>query len=101
MDRAFVRDLATNADDMAITLAIISMAHSLKLKVVAEGVETAEQLDLLASAGCDEIQGFYFSQPVSAHEMERMLREGLAMHRQTGSDVPTQGHWRFSAASMP
>ena len=101
VDRAFVRDLATNADDMAITLAIISMAHSLKLKVVAEGVETAEQLDLLASAGCDEIQGFYFSQPVSAHEMERMLREGLAMHRQTGSDVPTQGHWRFSAASMP
>jgi EAL domain-containing protein (putative c-di-GMP-specific phosphodiesterase class I) len=101
VDRAFVRDLATNADDMAITLAIISMAHSLKLKVVAEGVETAEQLDLLASAGCDEIQGFYFSKPVSAHEMECMLREGVAMHRQTASTSPTQGHWRFSAASMP
>lgn len=94
VDRAFVRDLASNADDLAITLAIISMAHSLKLKVVAEGVETTEQLDLLANAGCDEIQGFYFSQPVPAQEIERMLREGVALQSQACSDAPSPGHWR-------
>jgi len=100
VDRAFVRDLATNADDMAITLAIISMAHSLKLEVVAEGVETTEQLDLLANAGCDEMQGFYFSQPVTAEDMERMLRDGVAMHWQASGDTQTQGHWRFTAPHM-
>ena len=96
VDRAFVRDLATNADDMAITLAIISMAHSLKLRVVAEGVETTEQLDLLADAGCDEIQGFYFSKPVPALEIEHMLREGAAMQWQASSSGPKQGRWRMS-----
>lgn len=95
VDRAFVRDLATNADDMAITLAIISMAHSLKLKVVAEGVETTDQLDLLTDAGCDEIQGFYFSQPVPAQEMERMLREGVALQRSRADGAPAAGHWRM------
>ncbi len=101
VDRAFVRDLATNADDMAITLAIISMAHSLKLKVVAEGVETTDQLDLLANAGCDEIQGFYFSPPVSAQEMAHMLREGAAMHRQTAGIAQTQGPWRRPPHQSP
>jgi len=95
VDRAFVRDLASSADDMAITLAIISMAHSLKLKVVAEGVETTEQLDLLAEAGCDEIQGFYFSRPVSAQDIEHLLREGVAMQWEVTGDAPAQGHWRI------
>lgn len=97
VDRAFVRDLSTNADDMAITLAIISMAHSLKLKVVAEGVETTDQLDLLADAGCDEIQGFYFSKPVPAQEIERMLRDGVAMHK-AASAGQQQNHWRMPYA---
>lgn len=101
VDRAFVRDLATDADDMAIALAIISMAHSLKLKVVAEGVETTEQLDLLADAGCDEIQGFYFSQPVSAQEIEQMLREGTAMQWQAPDDSHKQGHWRMLPQKSP
>lgn len=101
VDRAFVRDLATDADDMAIALAIISMAHSLKLKVVAEGVETTEQLDLLADAGCDEIQGFYFSQPVSAQEIEQMLREGTAMQWQAADDSHKQGHWRMQPQKSP
>ncbi len=95
VDRAFVRDLATNADDMAITLAIISMAHSLKLKVVAEGVETTDQLDLLADAGCDEIQGYYFSQPLPAQEIERLLREDVAMQRSASGGAPAPGHWRM------
>lgn len=80
LDRAFVRDLATSTADVAIVLAIINMAHTLKLKVVAEGVETAEQLEILVKAGCDEIQGYYFSCPVLAHEIEHMLRENMVMN---------------------
>lgn len=89
VDRAFVRDLATSPDDLAIAQAIIGLAHSLKLKVVAEGVETTEQLDLLAQRGCDEIQGYYFSRPVSVDEAARMLGEGWGLHR-TGPG----GAWR-------
>ena len=99
VDRAFVRDLASSADDMAITLAIISMAHSLKLKVVAEGVETTEQLDLLAEAGCDEIQGFYFSRPVSAQDIEHLLHDGVALQWEAAGDAPAQGHWRMPAGT--
>jgi diguanylate cyclase (GGDEF)-like protein/PAS domain S-box-containing protein len=75
IDMAFIRDLATNPDDAAITLAIISMAHSLKLNVIAEGVETEEQLAYLRHHNCDQIQGYYFSRPVPVKELERMLRE--------------------------
>ena len=101
VDRAFVRDLASSADDMAITLAIISMAHSLKLKVVAEGVETTEQLDLLAEAGCDEIQGFYFSRPVSAQDIEHLLRQGVALQWEATGDAPARGQWRMHAGKSP
>jgi diguanylate cyclase (GGDEF)-like protein/PAS domain S-box-containing protein len=73
IDRAFVRDVSTDADDAAITLAIISLAHNLNLTVVAEGVETGEQLKLLITNGCDEMQGYYFSQPVPEDECARML----------------------------
>jgi EAL domain-containing protein (putative c-di-GMP-specific phosphodiesterase class I) len=58
-----------------ITLAIIGSAHSLKLKVVAEGVETREQLELLAANGCDEIQGYHFSVPTTPDECARMMRD--------------------------
>ncbi|MBL0038035.1 MAG: EAL domain-containing protein [Nitrosomonadales bacterium] len=73
IDQSFVRDLATDTDDAVIVSTIISMAHSLKLKVIAEGVETAEQLAFLKQQGCDEIQGYYFSQPVSAEEFTKLL----------------------------
>src|SRR4029077_3151439 len=69
IDRAFIRSVTTNADDAAITAAIIGMAQSLKLKVVAEGVETAEQLEFLRVRGCDEIQGYYLSKPLGAVEI--------------------------------
>jgi EAL domain-containing protein (putative c-di-GMP-specific phosphodiesterase class I) len=75
VDRSFVRDITTDADDAAITLAIISMAHSLGLKVIAEGVETEAQLAFLAKHRCDEMQGYYFSRPVHADDCSRMLRE--------------------------
>jgi diguanylate cyclase (GGDEF)-like protein/PAS domain S-box-containing protein len=75
IDSSFIRDISSDPEDAAIALAIIGLAHSLKLKVVAEGVETSEQLELLASSGCDEFQGFYFSRPVAAEECAEMLRK--------------------------
>jgi diguanylate cyclase (GGDEF)-like protein len=69
IDRSFVRDIASNADDAAITNGIISLAHSIHLRVVAEGVETAEQLEVLREAGCDEAQGYYLGRPMPAPEM--------------------------------
>ena len=81
IDRTFINDIVTDPDDAAITLAIISLAHSLKLKVVAEGVETEAQLDLLALHSCDEMQGYYFSRPVAGAELEAMLREGRLLTR--------------------
>ena len=75
IDSTFVRDITTDPEDAMITLAIIGLAHNLRLKVVAEGVETREQLDLLAADGCDEIQGYYFSVPTTAEECAKMLKE--------------------------
>jgi diguanylate cyclase (GGDEF)-like protein len=75
IDRGFVRDLMTHPDDASIVQAIISLAHSLKLKVIAEGVETPEQLGFLRSMGCDQYQGFHFSPPLVATEFENLVRE--------------------------
>lgn len=75
IDRAFVDSMAANPDDMTIVSTIISLAHALKLSVVAEGVETDEQRRLLALLKCDEVQGYLFSRPVPAEQIERLLRE--------------------------
>jgi diguanylate cyclase (GGDEF)-like protein/PAS domain S-box-containing protein len=75
IDRTFVRDLTEDGEDAAITRAIIAMAHSLELKVVAEGVEEQQQLDFLKSQGCDEIQGFLISRPIEAIQFASLLRE--------------------------
>lgn len=75
IDIAFIRDLTRNADDAAIVLAIICMAHSLKIEVVAEGVETLAQLHSLQQHQCDYIQGYYFSPPLPLAGVESMLRE--------------------------
>ncbi len=73
MDRSFVRDLSTDPKDMALSEAIIVMAHKLGLKVVAEGVETREQRDLLVASGCDYAQGYLFSPPVTAEDFEALM----------------------------
>ena len=69
IDRAFVRDLETNPDARAIVEAVVRLAHALGLKVVAEGVETAGQRDVLHALGCDELQGFLFARPMQPHLM--------------------------------
>lgn len=73
IDRTFVRDITTRAEDEAITKTIITLAKSLHLKVVAEGVETAEQIQKLRQLQCDEFQGFYFSKPVPVQEFLELI----------------------------
>lgn len=79
IDRSFVNDITTDADDAAITRAVISLAHNLKLKVLAEGVETLAQLEFLRAYGCGKMQGYYFSRPLPAAEIEKLLREGKCL----------------------
>jgi len=74
IDQSFVRDLLTNENNVKITRAIIAMAHSLNLSVLAEGVETDGQLTRLREEGCDEVQGYLFSRPVCAADFEALLR---------------------------
>ena len=75
IDRSFVKDLPRDPEDAAITKAIIAMAHSLRLQVVAKGVETAEQLAFLQQQGCDILQGFYFSKPVPGEDIPALLHK--------------------------
>lgn len=83
VDRAFVKDLPHNRDDLAITRAVIAMAHGLSMKVVAEGVEDRGQFDSLLAEGCDEFQGFYCQPALETPELERLLK----LH---GAQIPAQ-----------
>jgi diguanylate cyclase (GGDEF)-like protein len=76
IDRSFVQDLPDSEDDKVIATAVISLGHKLDLRVIAEGVETEAQLAFLRENECDEMQGFYFSRPVGAEEVGRLLDEG-------------------------
>jgi len=89
IDRSFVRDIPHDKEDVAITSAIISMAHSLKLDMVAEGVETPVQAEFLHSRGCRQVQGYLYSPPVSAERLLAMLQEG-ARFPVPGDRAPAQ-----------
>jgi diguanylate cyclase (GGDEF)-like protein len=79
IDRMFLREVPHSDDDAALVAAMVAMARTLKMRVLAEGVETKEQLEFLRRAGCDEIQGFYFSRPVPPEELLILLNNGRSV----------------------
>jgi diguanylate cyclase (GGDEF)-like protein/PAS domain S-box-containing protein len=87
IDLSFVREITTDPSSLAISEAIITMSHSLNLQVVAEGVETEGQLELLGARNCDSIQGFYFSPPVPDVELAQLLREDRRLSNPPGARV--------------
>jgi EAL domain-containing protein (putative c-di-GMP-specific phosphodiesterase class I) len=74
IDRSFIKDIPENQDDMEITSAVIAMAHNLKLKVVAEGIETAAQLNFLRRQQCDIGQGYLFDKPIAGRDLLESLK---------------------------
>jgi diguanylate cyclase (GGDEF)-like protein len=78
IDQSFVRDLPNDEEDSAITKAIIALAQSLNLEIIAEGVETFEQKEFLVQNGCENIQGYLYSKPIPADKMKTVLLEGLS-----------------------
>jgi EAL domain-containing protein (putative c-di-GMP-specific phosphodiesterase class I) len=78
IDQSFIREVTTNPPDAAITTSIILMGKSLKLRVVAEGVESQSQLTFLSVLECDEAQGYFFSRPIPADDAQALLARGLA-----------------------
>jgi EAL domain-containing protein (putative c-di-GMP-specific phosphodiesterase class I) len=79
IDRTFISDIINNHEDAAITRAVIVLAHELDLKVIAEGVETFDQLDLLVKNGCDQIQGYLFSKPVTSDECAALIKSSCRL----------------------
>jgi EAL domain-containing protein (putative c-di-GMP-specific phosphodiesterase class I) len=86
IDRSFVSDITRDASDAAIVASIITLAHNLQLDVIAEGVETDEQLAYLRRHQCDEMQGYFFSRPLPAEEFETLLRQKRCLPAQTVQD---------------
>jgi len=79
IDQSFVRDMSTDPNDAAIVMAIIQLAHSLKLKVTAEGVENEDQLRFLRLLRCDDMQGYLFCRPLPVEGFEQLLLEGRSL----------------------
>ena len=96
VDSSFIRDIAEDADDAAITIAIISLAKSLNLKVIAEGVENEGQMSFLRAHQCDEIQGYYFSKPLAVDEVADRLR-GTMGKRDHAHDGPSRAAQKASS----
>lgn len=81
IDRSFVSDIATTTQNVAIVRAVVTMCRGLGIRVIAEGVETREQLDILAKLGCEEYQGYFFSRPVTAEEIEKKYLKPVPAHQ--------------------
>jgi len=97
IDRSFITDLTTRADDASIVQAIVSLAHSLRLKVVAEGVETLEQLKFLQSVGCDQYQGYHFSPPLPATEFAELVSSWQKGEDRISVDDASRTHSKLAA----
>jgi diguanylate cyclase len=96
IDRVFINEIASRPEDASIVRAIVSLAHSLNLKVVAEGVETTAQLDFLKTAGCDEYQGYHYSRPLPAEQFQRLIRDARSHDALTEEDA-VRTHSKLSA----
>ena len=88
IDRSFVRDIVTEPQSAMIAVSIIDLAHRLRLKVVAEGVETESQLGYLRMRDCDEMQGYYFARPMPTEDFEALLREGRSLPSTQAAESP-------------
>jgi EAL domain-containing protein (putative c-di-GMP-specific phosphodiesterase class I) len=97
IDRSFIADLTTRADDASIVRAIVSLAHGLQIKVVAEGVETLEQLKFLQSVGCDQYQGYHFSQPLPANEFAELVTRWQKAEDRSSADEAARTHSKLAA----
>jgi EAL domain-containing protein (putative c-di-GMP-specific phosphodiesterase class I) len=97
IDRCFVEEMTRRSEDASIVRAIISLAHSLHLKVIAEGVETPEQLALLADLGCDQYQGFYFSPALAADKFMALVKQSQAHQPALDEDEAARTHSKLSA----
>ncbi len=97
IDRCFVEEMTRRSEDASIVRAIISLAHSLHLKVIAEGVETPEQLALLADLGCDQYQGFYFSPALAADKFVALVKQSQANQPALEEDEAARTHSKLSA----
>jgi len=98
IDQSFIHDVTTNQDDAALVMAIITLAHNLRLRVVAEGVETDEQWRFLHLLRCDEIQGFAFSKPLPPEEFERLLASRQLLTLSQESQGATELESAFGAS---
>ncbi|MDP9011383.1 MAG: EAL domain-containing protein [Pseudomonadota bacterium] len=97
IDRGFISEVLSSPDDASIVRAIISLAHSLRLKVVAEGVESTGQLEFLKSLGCDQYQGFLFSRALPAPEFEALVRSRRSVEPALGEFDPARTHSKLAA----
>jgi predicted signal transduction protein with EAL and GGDEF domain len=97
IDRSFITDLTNRADDASIVQAIVSLAHGLRLKVVAEGVETLEQLKFLQSVGCDQYQGYHFSPPLPATEFVELVCSWQKAEDRSSVDDASRTHSKLAA----
>jgi diguanylate cyclase (GGDEF)-like protein len=97
IDRVFISEIVSRPEDASIVRAIVSLAHSLHLKVVAEGVETLEQLDFLKTAECDEYQGYHFSRPLPAAAFERLIRESHSKNATLSEEDAVRTHSKLEA----